>query len=192
MIAISAGHWAQARGARNQSGFYEYPETMRWARTIFDIYREEYGHAVLVPAEDLASKVNFINTAVSLSRIQLAVEIHFNSSPGGQGRGSETLYYPGSVAGAKAAKIVQDKLALIMPPSRGIKEGWYKMDRPGIQDYPGDKDGDETPDYFLSATDCAAIVVEPEFIQNPAAIMGNRQICCEAIAAAMHEAVQVI
>ena len=34
-------------------------------------------------------------------------------------------------------------LAEIFPPSRGIKEGWYRQDFPGRVDYDGDVEGDE-------------------------------------------------
>lgn len=194
MIAISAGHWERARGAKNKTGFYEYPETMLWARKIHDLLMSDLHNiaAVLVPAENLAAKVKFINDFVSAGKVKLVVEIHFNSAPGGKGRGSETLYHPGSYAGKQAAGIVQSALGSILPPNRGAKEGWYKMDRPGIQDYPGDKDGDETPDYFLAKTRCPALIIEPAFIQRQMVIEDMRDIACEVIAASLAEVLQEV
>ena len=192
MIAVSAGHWEKARGAKNKNGFYEYPETLLWANEIVSLLRGSLFNipAVLVPAEDLATKVKFVNELVKTGRAKLAVEIHFNSSPGRAGRGSETLYYPGSKSGERAANIVQSALGSILPPNRGAKEGWYKMDRPGIQDYPDDKEGNETPDYFLAKTRCPALIIEPAFIQRQTVIEDMRSIACEVIAAGLAEALK--
>lgn len=187
MLAVSAGHNEYARGAHNRNGFFEYSETLLWARTIQDIFRDKYGNCLLVPAESLSEKVAFINRAVKSQGIKLAVEIHFNSCPGGNAKGSETLFYPGSRAGAVCAERVQRCLGAFLPPNRGAKEGWYKMDRPGIQDFPGDKEGDETPDFFLKETACTALIIEPEFIQNEATIKANREVACEVIAETLAE-----
>lgn len=190
MIALSAGHYEVARGAHDRDGFYEYPETQRWAREIFDILRgPDYDLSpLLIPAESLAAKVDFINTAYRRGLVELAVEIHFNSCPGGGAHGSETLYCPGSIASRRAARTVQGALGSILPPNRGVKEGWYKMDRPGIQDYPGDKEGDETPDYFLRATTCPALIIEPAFIQDRTIISDMREMTCEVLASALASA----
>jgi N-acetylmuramoyl-L-alanine amidase len=194
MIALSAGHWERARGAKNKTGFYEYPETMLWARKIHDILQSDIFNidAVLVPAENLGAKVKFINDFVRSGGVNLAVEIHFNSAPGGKGRGSETLYHPGSHAGKQSALIVQSALGSILPPNRGAKEGWYMMDRPGIKDYPDDKEGDETPDYFLAKTRCPALIIEPAFIQRQMVIEDMRDIACEVIAASLAEVLQEV
>ena len=188
MIAISGGHWDRARGAKNETGFSEYPETMEWARLIHDILRKKEVDVVLVPGEPLQTKIDFINEGVRQGEIDLAVEIHFNSSPGGRGRGSETLYCPGSVEGERIADLVQGSLGSIMAPNRGVKQGWYRMDRPGIVDYDGDIDGDEHPDAFLYRTRCPAIIIEPEFIQRESVVRDMRTIACEVIADALVEA----
>lgn len=183
MIAISAGHHVGARGA-TVGDFSEYPETLKWAELIWNNIRRLYGkeNSMLVPVGTLPKKVEFINRAVAMVGCQLAVEVHFNSAPGGGAKGSETLYHPGSTKGKVAAEIVQDGLAQIFKPDRGVKEGWYRMDRPGVVDYHGDVDGDEKPDYFLRATDCPAIIIEPEFIQNRITILHWREKACEIIA----------
>ena len=103
-----------------------------------------------------------------------ALEIHFNSAAVPGVKGSETLYAPGSQRGSKIARIVQCHLAKQYPPNRGIKEGWYRMDRPGVIDYAGDTEGDEIIDYFLRKTKCPALIVEPEFIQNHRKITSTR------------------
>jgi hypothetical protein len=72
-------------------------------------------------------------------------------------------------------------------PDRGAKEGWYKMDRPGVIDFYGDEDGDEMPDYFLRKTNCPALILEPEFIQQYGHIKNSRKVGTQAIAAAIQE-----
>ena len=183
MIAISAGHHIDARGAAFE-GFSEYPETEKWALFIWKAICEKHSPelVVLVPVGTLPYKVRYINSAVDQIQLQLAVEVHFNSSFSGNQRGSETLYCPESEKGKLVAGIVQDGLAAVFPPSRGIKEGWYKMGRPGVVDYGGDVDGDEKPDYFLRATHCPAIIIEPEFIQNSTGIIARREYACGLIA----------
>lgn len=182
MILISAGHNDQAKGAAFE-GFSEYPETLDWAKAIvarLEIFWKQ--PAILVPPDTLTNKVHFINQVHKQAKVAIALEVHFNSGPAGRVRGSETLYCPGSKRGKQIAEAIQSSLAAFMPPNRGAKEGWYKMDRPGVKDFPTDVDGDETPDYFLRATQCPAVIVEPEFIQNSGTITANCDCCCEAIA----------
>ena len=66
------------------------------------------------------------------------------------------------------------------------------MDRPGIEDYPGDVEGDEKPDYFLKATKPVALILEPEFIHNRSAIETNRDAACKALAGGILKAVEEI
>lgn len=184
MIAVSAGHNPNACGA-GDNGFFEYPETQRWANLIYQNLRDAGVDARLIPAEDLTAKVQVVNGFFDHGDIKLAIEVHFNSCPGGGASGCETLFCPGSSKGIKLASIIQRKMATLMRPDRGTKEGWYKMDRPGIVDYDGDVDGDEHPDYFLKATKCTAVVIEPEFIQDRQKIEDNRDACCALITEAL-------
>ena len=169
MIAISGGHYPAKRGASDGAGFSEYPETMLWAKTIVDaINITNPGMAVLVPTGTLGEKVRFINR---LEGVKIAAEIHFNAAPTNRPvRGSETLYCPGSKTGKYIAEKVQDTLGSLLPPSRGIKEGWYQMDpSKGI-------------DYFLKATKCPAVILEPEFVVNKEAILLFRVPVCKSLA----------
>jgi hypothetical protein len=186
VAAISAGHHDSARGAQHD-GVSEYPMTMEWAIALGEALHPYHIQPAIVPSGGLRSKVEFINNLCTLQDVFVAVEIHFNSGPAGRVWGSETLYYPGSHAGEKIAKHVQDSLGAIMPPNRGAKEGWYRMDRPGVVDYHGDVDGDEKPDYFLARTKCPALILEPEFIQNLGTISTNKQMAINAIAKALSE-----
>lgn len=177
-IALSAGHNPNAKGASNGQGFNEYDEAIKWLAKLIELFSNSQVQVIEVPTGSLRSKINFINKQTDL---KLALEIHFNSCASIKVKGSETLYCPGSYRGKIAADIIQRAIASIMPPNRGIKEGWYRMDRPGIKDYAGDVDGDEVIDAFLRSTRCTAVIVEPEFIQNRSVIEANRDICCEVI-----------
>jgi len=179
LILLSAGHYPQAPGACNPS-WCEHEEAQRWVWALAHILREQT-HIQFVPTGTLTQKVKWIN-GYKGEPITIAAEIHFNSDPTSQGKGSETLYCPGSVNGKKAAELVQWHLGTLMVPNRGAKEGWYRMDKPGHIDYPGDIEGDEKPDYFLKATRPAAIILEPEFIHNAEKIQSNRNDACQLIA----------
>lgn len=184
-IGISAGHYEKAKGA-GISGFYEFDVTLPWAKKLCESLSAYADISpVLIPSGTLSSKINFINKF--RPKFYLVLEIHFNSSPNGKARGSETLYCPGSEKGRHAADIIQRAMSSVMPPNRGIKEGWYKMDRPGIVDYDGDIDGDESINAFLLKTNCTAVIIEPEFIQRISVIALQQDICCSVIAKAISD-----
>ena len=177
MIAISAGHYPNAPGACWE-GICEHEIAREWVRMICASYRDVF---LEVPVGHLRGKVDFINR----NDCQMAVEVHFNSASG-HGNGFETLYCPGSTQGKQCAEIINESLIGIFSPNRGVKEGWYRMDRPGVNDYPGDVDGDEKPDYFLRMTKCPAVIVEPEFIHNYyLKILPHETEACEALAKAI-------
>ena len=185
-IALSAGHNPVSKGA-SHDGFNEYDEAIIWVAKLGELLALRPGfNYLMVPTGKLTSKINFINKEGRAKQIKLALEVHFNYA-GGKGRGSETLYCPGSVKGKAAADTVQKAMASLMPPNRGIKEGWYRQDRPGTVDYVGDVDGDETLDAILVRTFCPTIIIEPEFLQHKSAIQVNRDICCELICDAICE-----
>jgi hypothetical protein len=181
-IAISAGHHPNAKGANDGQGFNEYDEASKWIELIKNLFDSKTSvNALVIPTGYLSSKIKYINTTGRRAGIKLALELHFNAAPGTNAKGCETLYCPGSYAGKNLANTIQSTLASFMPPNRGIKEGWYRQDRPGRVDYYGDIDGDESIVAFLSKTFCPAVILEPEFIHNKAVIESNREICCEVI-----------
>ena len=177
MILISAGHNPSAKGACN-GDICEWDIAINWIEiiskhlTIADVPNR------IVPTGKLSDKVSFINS----KKPDIAIELHFNSNI--NAAGSETLYYPGSKKGKELASTIQGEFVnnCIFMPDRGIKEGWYKMDRPGIVDYSGDVDGDETIDYFLRKTSCTAVIVEPQFIYNLKNIEQHESLGCLSIA----------
>lgn len=179
-LLLSAGHHPGGRGACF-GDFCEHDEAVRWVAEI--VKRIDYRvSTLLVPALDLVGKVKWINKQTTA---RLAVEIHFNSDAQRKGRGSETLYCPGSVKGYAAAEVMQDAIASVLKPNRGVKEGWHRQDRPGHKDYAGDIEGDERVDYFLKATRCTALIIEPEFIHRKDIIESERVAACARIADAL-------
>ena len=181
-VAVSVAHSEMKPGACH-GGACEHGESLVWSLMVTDKLADPI-ECVMVQGESLTEKVAIVNE----KQCDLALEIHFNSVAGGGVSGSETLYYPGSERGKEAAIIMQKHVVAAMQnPNRGVKEGWYKQDRPGIVDWYGDEDGDETPLYFLKATNCPALILEPEFIQQYGHIKNSRHVATEAIAKGIFE-----
>lgn len=184
-VAISAGHYPAARGAA-YNGTYEYDETVPWQLLLAEKVNEFKGGdrhlyvtGKIIGTGKLPQKVAEIN---AIKGCDLAIEIHFNGAADPSVSGCETLYYPGSEAGLAAAKQIQIPLYTAMRnKNRGIKEGWYKMDRPGVVDFDGDQDGDEQPDYFLAKTDCTSLILEPDFMGQIENIRAKREQACVVI-----------
>ena len=167
MIFVSAGHHQDAKGASFE-GANEFDEALFWQLEILHLLGSL---AMPVPSSRLGSKIQYINdTLRDLIGPHLAIEIHFNSDPGRQGRGSETLYYPKSHIGKDFANQIQEQLSIIYGPNRGAKEGWYQMNP------------EKGPDYFLAKTNCPALIIEPEFIHNYEKIREGRSAGCKVIA----------
>ncbi len=165
MIAVSAGHYNKAQGAVSKSGLVEWKLAIEWASIICDNLVTDN---VLVPSARLMQKVNYINTLHVPAK--LAIEIHFNSDATGRARGSEVLYYPGSVAGKHAALAIQKRLGILAPPNRGIKPGYYQLDP------------SQPVDYFLRAVRCTALIIEPCFINYYDDIRHRAESICRMIA----------
>lgn len=177
MILVSAGHHPTQPGALF-GDFVEHDEAMLW---VVEIARHLGGRGLVVPPGVLAKKVDFINRHDPA----LAIEIHFNDAWKDRnadcvqqddehvGTGCETLYMPGSPRGESLAHAVQDSIAAIFAPDRGIKAGYYRMDPA------------RGPDFFLARTVCPSIIVEPDFVTNADRIRANRAGACAAIATAL-------
>ncbi|MCK7495195.1 MAG: hypothetical protein MZW92_31940 [Comamonadaceae bacterium] len=96
------------------------------------------------------------------------------------------LHYPGSTRGRAAAERIQKALATVYR-DRGVHEGWYRADRPGRIDYPGDVEGDEKLLAFVAGVPFPAVIIEPEFIFNRDVIEATRNDACTLIAQAIIE-----
>jgi|GEM_PF-1927293 len=182
-LGLSIAHHAGAKGAKF-NGFNEFDFSTEFVYEVVSVLKNSGVEIFIAPTGRLRSKVIDINN----SKCDLAIEIHFNACGDCGASGSEVLYYPNSTKGKIAASIFQDSIiASTGVRDRGIKEGWYKMDRPNVVDYDGDVDGDEKIDYFLAKTRCTAIILEPEFIEKTSRIILNKNKICEAIAKAVLE-----
>lgn len=189
-VFVSAGHNPLQVGAvfnDTKLGVVhtEYAHTSKYANALMSELAKLKIPAVLVPTGSLSNKIAFINKNAKPGDI--AIEIHFNSSPSGKGEGCETLYCPKSVRGEALAKKIQNAITKALPSirNRGVKEGWYKMDVPGRVDFPGDKNGDEVPDAFLANTKPVSVILEPYFMNEVEGIILHRELICRAIASAL-------
>lgn len=182
MIFLSVGHSPKHKGA-HANGVWEHDLAKDWVLSLASALNARARSYQMVPLGELPAKVRWINERAL--NTDIAVEMHFDSSPRGVGSGSLTLYCPGSERGRRLALVVQDQLSVICPPSRGAREGWYRLDEPEHEDYPGDVEGDEVPLYFLHRTVCTALILEPEFIHNVETIERVRDAACAVIADAL-------
>lgn len=163
MLYLSAGHHPRAPGAAWR-GLVEHTEAVLWVQELSRLLP----NAVPVPTGELGAKVRWINQRADAD--DLALEIHFNASPRNAGQGSETLYCPGSTSGLLIGRDVQKVLAQSFTPDRGLKPGFYQADQT------------KGPLYFLKATRCLSLILEPEFIYHADTIRARRSSCCAAIA----------
>lgn len=159
-IAICPGHHRKAKGAVNHKfQLTEYDEASKLLPYLANRLRAS-GHTVEVVTGVLPEKIKKINAG----NFDLAIDLHFNA---GGGRGCEVLYCPGNpVRRRQAARMSSTIANALGVTDRGAKAGWHRMDAPGVVDYPGDVDGDEHRDAFLSQTNCPAFIPEPIFIDN--------------------------
>ena len=177
LVGLSAGHYPARPGAGYQ-GVHEHELALLWVEDIKLGLKEAGVEVVTTKPSRLRYKIKHLNEY----DLDLAVEVHFNGSRNPSVAGVETLFCPKSFKGKILADIVHRNYAPTMDnKDRGIKEGWYKMDRPYVIDYPGDIDGDEHPDGFLAKTHMPALILEPDFIAQWTNIQARRVIACEAV-----------
>lgn len=178
LVGLSVAHFPKKAGA-DFCGFNEHNESKVWMLLVQLALKELGIDSVIAPVGGLRSKVAWLNG----HNPAVAVELHFNGSVNPTVAGCETLFYPGSKKGRVFANTVHRVYKDAMGNrDRGVKEGWFRMDRPTIVDYAGDVDGDEIPDYFLAKTNCPALILEPDFIAQVNNITSRRFEASEAIA----------
>lgn len=172
-VFIAAGHHPERPGAGFE-GFYEHDEAERWLDEMFTLDPEQRT-LVRVPTGALEKKCNFINYRCKVTDV--AIELHFNSAVNADGEhvgaGCESLFMPGSPSSERLAKVCQDVLGPMLPPSRGLLAGWYRQD---------EKRGAY---FFLQRTRCAAAILEPEFVHRRDVIQSKRPIVARALARAL-------
>lgn len=165
-ILLSAGHHPYKTGA-SWNGIREYDVTERWVNEIIKYLESKNVKVIRIPTGSLTGKVNTVNKHAR-NEPSVAVELHFNSAGKTYVQGNETLHYPYSESGKQLATAYNSafmgRARKFVVKDRGVKEGWYRMDRPGIVDFYGDEDGDEMPDYWLRKTVCTSLILEPCFM----------------------------
>jgi len=188
LVILSYAHFPSKPGAGFR-GVHEHEVSISWTDTLANQLELRGINVAITPVGGLRNKVAFINERDA----ELCIEIHFNGSSNPTVSGVETLYCPKSVKGKSLAAGLHDLYAPEMHcKDRGIKEGWYRMDRPYIEDYPGDIDGDEKEDYFLKYTNCPAVILEPEFMAQIDNILKYEKEACIALAEGVHSYLEVL
>jgi N-acetylmuramoyl-L-alanine amidase len=142
-IAVSAGHYLEAKGAYNKTyNLYEHDLCWEFALSVLTYLEEADIPTVLVPRGTLTKKIAYINKNSCLC----AVEIHLNSVSF-NATGAECLYYPRSELGKNLATYCQTAIV----NSLHIRDrGIVARDRL----------------VFLSRTNCPAIITESLFLSN--------------------------
>lgn len=200
IIFISAGHYPAAPGAVYE-GFVEHDEAARWAKRIVELLGADAVLVPTGFLKDKVAFINARSTPGSVCieiHFNDAVKWRDKNQDGAVtpdelehvGEGAETLYCPGSETGQKLAAAVQDAIDHLFPykwvdhnrnglmdlnelTGRGIKEGWYRMDKA------------RGPDFILAKTSCPTVIVEPEFVQRKDRIIQHREAACAALATAL-------
>ncbi len=186
-IILSAGHNPKARGA-SAGNLTEHDVAMKLIPKVVKILKDTGLTVSFVPTGSLSAKIGNANIeSIANGGNALAIELHFNGSSSPSAVGNETLCCPGSVKGKKAAEAFNTKFMELagdlVKKNRGVKEGWYKMDKPGQVDYSGDVDGDENIDAWLKDTNCTALILEPCFMSQLQEILASHEAdFCEAMA----------
>jgi len=166
MLAISVGHHENAKGAIYKH-YNEYELALLWSSLICRHLTKKF----VVVSGLLRNKTKRINVL----GCSMALEIHFNSELTKKAAGHEVLYYPGSSKGKMFADKINTVLSGYFKPDRGIKEGYYKLNK------------NNGVNFFLSNTKCPSIIIEPEFIFNIDEINKQDVACCKAIAICLNE-----
>lgn len=142
-IAISAGHYPEAKGAHNKTyNLWEHDVCYEFALGVIADLEEADIPTVLVPSETLTKKIAYINKRDCLC----AVEIHLNSFTQ-VASGTECLFYPRSSLGKVLAVYCQQALVYNLNlRDRGV----VARDRLT----------------FLSRTRCPSVITESLFLNN--------------------------
>jgi len=200
IIFISAGHYPSKPGAVFD-GFVEHDEAMIWSKRLMELLKDKAMLVPTGILQDKVGFINARSTPGSFCveiHFNDATKWTDKNRDGVMtddeiahiGEGAETLYCPGSDAGMRLAAIVQASLEDLFPykwtdhnrnglqekdelTGRGIKEGWYRMNKAN------------GPDFILAKTKCPTVIVEPEFVQRKDRIISNREAACLHLAAAL-------
>ena len=144
-VGLSVGHHPDAKSGVNKMEYAQCSAMV--GHIIKDAMLTGDMKPYLIGTGGLKKKVKEINKL----KLDCVIEVHLNY---GGGKGCETLYCPGSRRGICFADIMQSSLSNIAWANRGTRAGYYKMNR------------NNPPNYFLSKTNCPAIILEHYFLDN--------------------------
>lgn len=154
-VVVCAGHGLNKFGQIDVGAVnkdYELTERSCCVR-IVEFIRRMFPHVVNVDLKAMVIPYSLEKKVLQVNAINpdLAIDVHLNAFDNPTTRGTEVLYYPGSVKGLRAAEVFQRYLvdAMRSPPS------WDRKAKAR-----GDL-------YFLKRTICPAILTEAEFISCP-------------------------
>lgn len=154
-IALSVGHNKNSKGAVADN-VNEFDIAKEWQYKISTYFDVDNYRIFLVPTGSIKTKVDYINDMHDQHGIDLAVEFHFNACGGCGAKGSEVVHYPFSRAGKIAAQCIQTEIvSQVGSRDRGVKEGWYQMNK-----------ASGVFIYFLKNTKCPSVIPEPEFLEH--------------------------
>lgn len=141
-IAVSIGHGLNDPGAVNG----EYIEHLHAYMIAWHLKELIDGHEFISCFQHLAGKIKSINSLHSTKPLDLAVEIHFNSSTDTKANGTETLYY------STKNRPLAERISLSIASSIGLRNrGAIKRTNLG----------------FLKQTNCPALIIEVLFLSSP-------------------------
>lgn len=171
-LAISAGHGNQDPGAVNAAhGLIEHVEAYRIAWLLRDVLeRGDHSVEFISCFQTLGEKISQVNRLHAERRVDLAIEIHFNSSTSTTARGTEVLHYSPK----------NEALALLI--SHAISRALGTRDRGAVK---RDNLG------WLKRTDPPALILEVLFLSNDLeaqkiGLFGFHQTVAQAIAEALN------
>mgnify|MGYP001024513108 FL=1 len=147
-IGIDAGHGGRDPGAVGQEGLYEKDVVLLLAQLVAWELRNHH-EVIMSRTTDTYMTVGERVRFFEKEGVDVVISLHINASDNPAANGTEVLYFPSSTRGKKLAQCVQTALVNAL----------------GTQDR---KIKPRVNLGILSDTSMPAILVEPEFISNPA------------------------
>lgn len=156
MIAICVGHSRGDGGAISVGGMNEWHYNRVLGGNIVQILRDRWIPAMLIDRyaqTGYGRAMEMLATSLKGQRVEMAVELHFNSATSAAATGHEWLYWQSSVPGRALAQCLDRRMSEAFPKHkrRGLKPIVSENDRGGG---------------FLKKTHCPAVICEPFFGTN--------------------------
>jgi N-acetylmuramoyl-L-alanine amidase len=174
MIAICVGHSRGDGGAVSVGGVSEWNYNRKLGGLIYRDLLDRGFDAMLVDRyaqTGYGRAMEALAASLNSQCVELAVELHFNSSDAASATGHEWLYWHTSVPGRALAQCLDRRMVETFPEHkrRGLK-AIFGADRGGT---------------FLRKLRCPAVICEPYFGSNPrdwSLAMAHRDLLARVIA----------